>query len=216
MRTKVARRLASLQWRTELEIVVGTLVFCALTTGFFVIGFFVGFERIRPLGWPNFREDSAKWVAPASCSPELCNATKGPGHHSIYTDVECLDGEVVDKSETNCFGPWSFTSGTLASLMCLVLLGCIICSCTFARRWGQRASAGGSARITPAHPQPMAVAQQRSAPPGTLMVSTQCPAGSRAGDTIQVTHGGVSYDCMVPNGVEPGQTFQVAVPAPVA
>lgn len=56
----------------------------------------------------------------------------------------------------------------------------------------------------------MAVAQ-RSAPPGTLMVSTQCPAGSRAGDTIKVTHGGVSYDCMVPNGVEPGQTFQVAL-----
>ena len=151
MRTKVARRLASLQWRTELEIVVGTLVFCALTAGFFVICFFLVFERVRPLGWPNAREDSAKWVAPASCSPQLCNATKGPGHHSIYTDVECLDGEVVDKSETNCFGPWSFTSGTLASLMCLVLLGCIICSCTFARRWGQRASAGGSARINPAH-----------------------------------------------------------------
>ena len=150
MRTKVARRLASLQWRTELEIVVGTLVFCALTAGFLLIGAFLLFERIRPLGWPNAREDSAKWVAPASCTPKLCNATKGPGHHSIYTDVECLDGEVVDKSETNCFGPWSFTSGTLASLMCLVLLGCIICSCTFARRWGQRASAGGSARINPA------------------------------------------------------------------
>ena len=207
MRTKVARRLASLQWRIELEIVVGYVVFGALTAGFFLIGFFVGFERIRPLGWPNFREDSAKWVAPASCTPQLCNATKGPGHHSIYTDVECFDGEVVDGTETNCFGPWSFTSGTLASLMCLVLLGCIICSCTFARKLGRRASAGGSARINPAHPQPM---------PGTLMVSTQCPAGSRAGDTIQVTHGGVSYDCMVPNGVEPGQTFQVAVPAPVA
>ena len=216
MRTKVARRLASLQWRIELEIVVFCLVFCALTTGFFLIGSFLTFERIRPLGWPNMREDSAKWVAPASCTRELCNATKGPGHHSIYTDVECFDGEVVDQPETNCFGPWLFTSGTLASLMCLVLLGCIICSCTFARKWGQRASGGGSARITPAHPQPMAVAQQRSAPPGTLMVSTQCPAGSRAGDTIQVTHGGVSYDCMVPNGVEPGQTFQVAVPAPVA
>ena len=215
MRDKVARRLASLQRRVEREIVVGTLVSCAFTAGFFLIGFFLMFERIRPLGWPNMREDSAKWVAPASCTPQLCNATKGPGHHSIYTDVECFDGEVVDPSETSCFGPWSFTSGTLASFMCLVLLGCIICSCTFARKWGQRASAGGSARINPAHPQPMAVAQ-RSAPPGTLMVSTQCPAGSRAGDTVQVTHGGVSYDCMVPNGVEPGQTFQVAVPAPVA
>ena len=60
MRTKVARRLASLQRRVELEIVVGTLVFCALTVGFLVICFFLTFERIRPLGWPNAREDSAK------------------------------------------------------------------------------------------------------------------------------------------------------------
>ena len=151
MRTKVARRLATLQWRIELEIVVATLVFCALTTGFLLIGFFLFFERIRPLGWPNFREDSAKWLGPASCTPQLCNATNGTGHHLFYTDVECFDGEVVDPPETNCIGPYSLTSATLVLLMCLVLFGCIVRSSTVARKWGQRASAGGSARISPAH-----------------------------------------------------------------
>ena len=38
-------------------------------------------------------------------------------------------------------------------------------------------------------------------------VSVTCPVGSKAGDSIQITHEGQLYDLTVPNGVAEGQQF---------
>ena len=67
-------------------------------------------------------------------------------------------------------------------------------TCVCAYRWGSRAISGsGSARINPA-PSTAAARPAAAPPPGTTMVTVQCPAGSRAGDKIQVHHEGAAYD----------------------
>lgn len=211
MRTKVAKRLAALQRRPEVELVIFSLVFIALTTSLGIFGFMLSFERMRPLGWPSFRLDTARWVAPEGCL-DWCNTTDGPGHHIYSEDIECHDGKVVDPPDTTCFGPWSFVNGFLSGVVCLLLFCCVLGTCVCAYKWGGRAISGsGSARINPSPP--IAAARPAAAPPpGTTMVSVQCPAGSRAGDKIQVHHEGAAYDATVPAGVSSGQTFQVALP----
>ena len=151
MRTKVAQRLATLQWRREMQMIIMSLFIIVLVTVVQLIGFLMVSERIRSLGWPSMRSDTARWVAPEGCTPTLCNATEGPGHHIIYTDVECLDGNVVDPPMENCFGPWAFTNGFLSVLGFLVLLCCIIGTGGCSLRWGVHAGGAGSARVTPTY-----------------------------------------------------------------
>ena len=47
----------------------------------------------------------------------------------------------------------------------------------------------------------------------TATVSTVCPPGCAAGDTLQIEHDSTAYDVPVPEGVVAGQSFQVQLPA---
>jgi len=149
MRTTVAQRLATLQWRREIQMIAMSLFIISLVTVVQLIGFLLVSERIRSLGWPSMRSDTARWVAPEGCSPTLCNVTEGPGHHIFYTDVECLDGHIVDPPMETCFGLWAFMNGFLSGLGFLVLLCCIVCTCGCSLRRGVQAGGAGSASVTP-------------------------------------------------------------------
>ena len=51
-----------------------------------------------------------------------------------------------------------------------------------------------------------------SATAGNVTVGVTCPAGCKAGDAIQVEHGGRMFDLVVPAGVVAGQSFDAVLP----
>ena len=50
-----------------------------------------------------------------------------------------------------------------------------------------------------------------AAPDGSVTLSVTCPAGSAAGDTIEITHEGAAFELAVPEGVVEGESFDVVL-----